>query len=287
VTALSRDQFLALVADVRPELHRFCARMTGSIADGEDVVQDTLLRAFDALRDVPEVPNLRPWLFRIARNRAIDHLRSYDQRMRDPLDDTDEPTSTEDPEDALARDEAVRVAWFVELPAVQRSCVILKDVLGHSIDEIADLTSLSVSAAKAAVHRGRVRLREVQQRAAAEPPPVRVGSPTTTRYAALFNARDWDGVRAMLAEDVRLHVVDIGKRAGRAEVGSYFTNYARFTGWRMAPAWLDGREVLAVFQDGREGPAYFVELEVRGDQIAGIRDFRHIPYIAREARFEE
>ena len=289
MTALSREQFLALVADVRPELHRYCARMTGSIADGEDIVQDTLLRAFDALRDVAEVPNLRPWLFRIARNRAIDHLRSYDHRMRNSLDDTDEPIATDDPEDALARDEAVRaaVAWFVELPAAQRSCVILKDVLGHSIDEIADLTSLSVAAAKAALHRGRVRLREVQRRAAAEPAPVRTGSLTTARYAALFNARDWDRVRAMLAEDVRLHVVDISKRAGKAEVGTYFTKYAGFAGWRLAPAWLDGREVLAVFQDEGATPAYFVELEVRGDQIAGIRDFRHVPYIAREARFEQ
>jgi RNA polymerase sigma-70 factor (ECF subfamily) len=289
VTELSRNDFLALVADVRPELHRYCARMTGSIADGEDVVQDTLLRAFDALRDLAEVPNPRPWLFRIARNRAIDHLRSYDHRMRDSLDDTDEQTTTEDPEDALARDEAVRaaVAWFVELPAAQRSCVILKDVLGHSIDEIAELTALSVSAAKAALHRGRIRLREVQRRAAAEPPPVRIGSPTTARYATLFNARDWNGVRAMLAEDVRLNVVQISQRTGKAEVSGYFTRYASFSGWRVAPAWLDGREVLAVYQDERAHPAYFVELEVRGDQIVGIRDFRHIPYITREARFEE
>jgi RNA polymerase sigma-70 factor (ECF subfamily) len=288
MSQVSREQFLALVADVRPELHRFCARMTGSIADGEDVVQDTLLRAFDALRDLAEVPNVRPWLFRIARNRALDHLRSYHHRMRNSLDDADEPTTADDPEEALARDEAVRaaVSWFVELPAAQRSCVILKDVLGHSIDEIAELTALSVSAAKAALHRGRVRLREVQRRAAAEPPPVRTGSPTTAQYAALFNARDWDGVRAMLADDVRLHVVDIAQRAGKAEVSSYFTRYASFTGWRVAPAWLDGREVLAVFQDASEEPAYFVELEVRGEQIAGIRDFRHIPYIAREARFE-
>ncbi len=285
---MNHDEFLALVAGVRPALHRFCARMTGSVADGEDVVQDTLLRAFDALRELAEVPPLRPWLFRIARNRAIDHLRSYDQRMRDPLDDADEPSATDDPEDALARAEAVRaaVAWFVELPPAQRSCVILKDVLGHSIDEIAELTSLSVSAAKAAVHRGRIRLRAVQRRAAAEPAPVRTGSAATARYAAMFNARDWDGVRSLLADDVKLHVVDIARRAGKAEVGNYFSNYARFTGWRVAPAWLDGREVLAVYQDDRAEPTYFVEIEWRGDQIAGIRDFRHIPYIAQDARFE-
>src|SRR5262245_18319742 len=68
----SRPQFLALVAEIRPELHRYCARMTGSIADGEDVVQDTLARAYYDLADLKEMPTLRPWLFRIAHNRAID-----------------------------------------------------------------------------------------------------------------------------------------------------------------------------------------------------------------------
>ena len=275
---MDRAQFLALVAEIRPELHRYCARMTGSVADGEDVVQDTLLRAFDALRDLAEVPSLRPWLFRIARNRAIDHLRSYHHRMRDDLDD--EP-STDEPPDPLAVQAAV--SWFAELPITQRSCVILKDVLGHSIDEIVELTAMSVPAAKAALHRGRVRLREVQRRALEEPPPPRSASPTIARYAQLFGARDWDGVRTMLADDVRLHIVDIAKKEGKAEVGTYFSNYARFVGWRVAPAWLDGREVLAVVQDDR---AYFVELEVSGEQIVAIRDFRHVPYIACDARIE-
>ncbi len=151
---------------------------------------------------------------------------------------------------------------------------------------LALVADVRVAAAKAALHRGRIRLREVRRRAAAEPAPIRTGSPTTARYAALFNARDWDGVRAMLAEDVRLHVVDISQRTGKAEVSGYFTRYAGFAGWRVAPAWLDGREVLAVFQDEGTAPAYFVELEIRGDRIAGIRDFRHVPYIAHEARFE-
>ena len=81
-----RREFLALVADVRPELHRYCARMTGSIADGEDVVQDTLARAYYALSELKELPPLRPWLFRIAHNRAIDYLRRYERRMSEPLD---------------------------------------------------------------------------------------------------------------------------------------------------------------------------------------------------------
>ena len=68
-----RRQFLALVDEVRPELHRYCARMTGSVADGEDVVQDTLARAYYQLPELKELPPLRPWLFRIAHDPAIDH----------------------------------------------------------------------------------------------------------------------------------------------------------------------------------------------------------------------
>ena len=62
-------RLLALAAEVRPELHRYCARLMGSVIDGEDIVQDTLLRALVALQDLEETPPLRPWLFRVAHNR--------------------------------------------------------------------------------------------------------------------------------------------------------------------------------------------------------------------------
>src|SRR6266404_3912661 len=154
-----RRRFLALVDDVRPDLHRYCARMTGSIADGEDVVQDTLARAYYELSELRELPALRSWLFRIAHNRALDYLRRYDRRMGQPLEAASSAPAqgTEDPEDALARDEATRAAIsrFSELVPVQRSCVILKDVLGHSVEEMSKLLELSVPAVKAALHRGR------------------------------------------------------------------------------------------------------------------------------------
>jgi RNA polymerase sigma-70 factor, ECF subfamily len=116
----SRQRFLALVAEVRSELHRYCARMTGSIADGEDVVQDTLARAYYELSEVKEVPPLRPWLFRIAHNRAIDYLRRYERRMSEPLDAAMELAADAvlEPDHALARKDAVRtaVSRFLELP---------------------------------------------------------------------------------------------------------------------------------------------------------------------------
>src|SRR5262245_19585464 len=281
---VAREQFLALVADVRPELHRYCARMTGSIADGEDVVQDTLARAYYALPELDPLPPLRPWLFRIAHNRAIDHNRRYDRKHGAALDDTAVDPAL-DPEDTLARTEAVQaaVSRFVELAPAQRSCVILKDVLGHSLDEIAEILGLTVPAVKAALHRGRVRLRELRT---LETPVARTASPVIAHYAALFNACDWDAVRTMLADDVRLDLVGRVQRTGRAEVESYFTNYDKVVDWHLVPAWLDGREVLAVFRDPSHArPDYFIELALVDGAIAWIRDFRYVSYIASDAVF--
>jgi RNA polymerase sigma-70 factor (ECF subfamily) len=83
---------ITLVASVRPELHRYCARLTGSVIEGEDIVQDTLARAFYAMSQTLEVPPLRPWLFRIAHNAAIDFLRSRRRRQTEPIDEVDEVT---------------------------------------------------------------------------------------------------------------------------------------------------------------------------------------------------
>src|SRR5258708_39610429 len=107
-----RERSLALVADIRPDLHRYCARMTGSVSAGEDVVQETLAHAYYALGEVFELPPLRSWLFQIAHRRSIDYLRRYDRRMGQPLEgilDTAADNAA-GPEEALARDEAVRAA---------------------------------------------------------------------------------------------------------------------------------------------------------------------------------
>ena len=237
----SRRRFLALVNHVRPDFHRYCARMTGSIADGEDVVQDTLARAYYELPELKELPAMRSWLFRIAHNRALDYLRRYERRMGEPLEVAANIAADDvaEPDIALSRQEAVRgaISQFLELVPAQRSCVILKDVLDYSLEEIAAMLELSVSAVKAALHRGRARLRELTkaQRPAA---PPRATSPALARYAALFNARDWDGVRAMLVDDVKLDLVSRWKAAGRREVSTYFTNYYSVTDWHLVPGWL-------------------------------------------------
>ena len=278
-----RAELLALTGEVRGELHRYCARLMGSVIDGEDVVQDTLARALAALGEIEETPQLRPWLFKIAHNRALDLLRSRSVRKVEPIEAASEiaDESHPDPMEVLMRQEAVEtaVSRFAELPLLQRSVVILKDVLDESLKDIADLLDLTVDAVKAHLARGRARLREVNAQAATLS-AVRPVSAATARYVTLFNTQNWDGLRALLADDVRLHQSTYPVRTGAADVGMFFTIYAKFEGVRLAPAWVEGREVIAVFEDsaGVE-PSYFMWLEWRDGHISFIRDYRYARYI--------
>ena len=161
-------QLLALAGALRPELHRYCARLMGSVIDGEDVVQDTFARALVAIDELQEVTPMRAWLFRIAHNRALDLLRSRAIRAAEPIEAAHEVADPEnpDPAEVLMRREAVEtaVSRFVELPTVQRSVVILKDVLDQSLEEIAAMLELTVNAVKAHLARGRARLKEINAR---------------------------------------------------------------------------------------------------------------------------
>jgi len=285
-------QLLAEAGELRPELHRYCARLMGSVIDGEDVVQDTLVRAFAALQEMelqdPEhMPPLRPWLFRIAHNRALDLLRSRAVRKAEPIDaaaDVADPTIP-DPVEMLMRQQAVKtaVSRFAELPAMQRSVVILKDVLDEQLTEIAALLDLTVDAVKGHLARGRARLRQINAHAdsVAE---VRPASPAVARYAALFNARDWDSLRALLADDVKLNQSSYPPRAGAAEVGRFFTIYDKLEAVWLVPGWLEGREVIAVFKNRADPkPSYMMWLEWRDGRISFIHDYRYVRYVVADA----
>jgi RNA polymerase sigma-70 factor (ECF subfamily) len=280
-------QLLALAGELRPELHRYSTRLMGSVIEGEEVVQDTFARAFVALDERQEASPLRAWLFRIAHNRALDLLRSRAIRAAEPIEAADEVADPErpDPLEVLMRREAIEtaVSRFVELPIVQRSVVILKDVLDQSLEEIATLLDLTVNAVKAHLARGRARLKVINAQAPVQP-AARPPSPAVARYVALFNRHDWDGLRAMLADDVRLIQSSYPPRTGAADVGMFFTIYSRSAPVRLAPAWLDGREVIAVYEDTQAvKPSYLMWLEWTDGRISFIRDYRHVPYIVDDA----
>ena len=284
--AKARAEFDALVADVRPQLLRYCARMTGSAVDGEDIVQEALAKVYFRLPQLGHVENLRAWLFRVAHNKALDYLRRYDVRFGESLEG-ELPAHTEDsPLDAAEMAEW-GLSHFVRLTALQRSCVILKDVLAYSLEEISEILDASVPSIKGALHRGRASLRRYGAAADSSVAPALPQEQVALlgRYVELFNARDFDTLRAMLAEDVRLELVAMTEKSGAADVGSYFTNYARVPGARLEPGLVDGRPALLLREEPDAPPVYCVFVRFRGDRIQFIRDYRYARYVFAEAQW--
>lgn len=281
--AEARARFMELVADIRPELHRYCARMTGSVFDGEDIVQDTLAKAYFAFSELDEAPPLRPWLFRIAHNAAMDFLRRYERKHVDLVAEVPEAGAAEDtgPDPALVEAALTR---FFALPPVQRSAIILKDVLGHSLEETAATVGSTVLGVKAALVRARANI----AKATAAPPPVPAEEMHHLQhYADLFNARDWNGLRALLAEEARLDIVSRNQRRGK-RTAEYFTRYAEVTATeplRAEAGSVEGIPVIAIYRSGATRPAYFMRLSWDHDRLTTIRDFYFVPYIAVEAEF--
>ena len=156
-------------------------------------------------------------------------------------------------------------------------------MLDESLIEIAALLDLTVDAVKGHLARGRAHLREINAQAGPLP-DARPASAAVARYVALFNQRDWDGLRALLADDVKLNQSSHPLRVGPADVGLFFTIYAKSDGVWLAPAWLEGREVIAVFEDRADPkPSYMMWLEWRDGRISFIRDYRYVRYVVADA----
>jgi RNA polymerase sigma-70 factor (ECF subfamily) len=276
-----RDQFERLVGEFRPKLHRYCARMTGSAVDGEDIVQDAVIKALGALPSVGVIDNPEGWLFRIAHNTALDFLRRrsrgpmmQDEEVLDMIAAPDCP-----PQDHGAATMSLRI--FMRLPALQRSAIILKDVLGHSLEEVASITGASEAAAKSALQRGRVRLREFAKEPAVSLPILSEGiRARLTTYVEGFKIGDFDSVRAMLADDVKLDLVAKLRKQGKSEVREYYAAYAAAKQWGYAAGVVDGRAAMLVYDRGvsLETVAYFVALDFDGDCVVSIHDFLYARY---------
>jgi RNA polymerase sigma-70 factor, ECF subfamily len=281
-TPETAEAFNHLLSEVRPKLHRYCARMTGSVVDGEDVVQDALVKAIEAFSRSGSIADPEAWLFRIAHNAALDFLRHRAQHHAAHSDKDLEMIV--DPV-APINDRQIAAAslrTFMRLPVVQRSCVILIDVLGYSLQEICAIIESSLPSVKAALHRGRTRLRELAQAPDDLSPPV-LAEPERSRlalYVDCFNARDFDAIRQMLADDVRLDLVARKRMNGRSEVAEYFHNYALVQDWHLVTGLVDRRPAVLVRDpcDAAGRPAYFILLEWAGDRLVNIRDFRFARY---------
>jgi RNA polymerase sigma-70 factor, ECF subfamily len=271
--------FLETIPQIRPKLHRYCARMTGSVLDGEDVVQDALFHAYRKLDTFDDTRPLAPWLFRIAHNRCIDLLRRRGVREEAETEAAvpDAVAPVDPPGPALGR--AVE-RLVLGLPPMERACVLLKDVFDYSLEETAALVDSTVGGVKAALNRGRGKLAA----GVAQAPPV---EPKTAEIAHLlrlyvdrFNERDWDGLRTLIAADARLRVADAF--SGPLAVSPYFARYAsERVPWRMAAGEVDGEPAVIILnrRDDRWTPGSAIKLELSGGRVSRIADFGHVPWL--------
>jgi RNA polymerase sigma-70 factor (ECF subfamily) len=252
--------------------------MTGSAVDGEDVLQDTFVKALRARAEGGGVDNVEGWLFRIAHNASLDFLRHRARYNVIPL--TEDVEATPLPAADIV---AVGFRTFLQLPELQRCAVILKDVLGHSVEDIAGIAECTPAAAKSALQRGRLALRQLVQMPEDTRLPLMSDADRQkmSAYVHLFRNGDFDAIRAMLADDVKLELVNRLKLEGRDKIGPYFTRYAEVTKWRFALGAVEGWPVMLVFDStgSMERPAHFVLVDWRNDRIATIRDFLFAPYV--------
>lgn len=219
----ARKKFIQAVEAFRPQLHKYCSRMTGSILDGEDLVQETLAQAFYKLSIMHQDVSLKPWLFKIAHNKCIDFLRSK-QRGNLQLFEIE---MDHDPHKEVERKELTEEAISIlvnNLPPKERACLILKDVLDYSLEEISLILESPLTAVKSALHRGREKLNSSKP----------VNNTTTTSdqnllkyYVKLINERDWENLKKLVADDASYEVVGACHGLGKDKVsGSYFHNWS-------------------------------------------------------------
>jgi RNA polymerase sigma-70 factor (ECF subfamily) len=142
---------------------------------------------------------------------------------------------------------------------------------------------------KASLHRGRARLREIAGEPEDAPQPIlsETERAQLAAYVAHFNARDFDAIRNMIADDVRLELVNKTRMRGKVEVSTYFGNYSAAGDWRLAPGLVEGRPAILVFDpNATDGPpTYFMLLGWDRDKVAIIRDFRYARYILDGAEY--
>jgi RNA polymerase sigma-70 factor (ECF subfamily) len=219
-TARSGDQaaFAALAEPHRRELHVHCYRMLGSFTDAEDMVQETLLRAWRRRETYAGRSTFRAWLYRIATNTCLDHLERHPRRpgangevtwlqaFPDRLLDQAAPADAE-PDAAVVARETIELAFLVavqHLPPRQRAVLMLRDVLGWSAAESAAVLEASVASVNSALQRARATLREHLPRQRSEWSPA---GPTDEersvlqRFVEACERADLSALAALLRED--------------------------------------------------------------------------------------
>jgi len=302
------EEFALLADEFRPELLAHCYRMLGSVHDAEDQVQETLLRAWRGYQGFEGRSSLRTWLYRIATNAC---LRAMENKERRPLpsglgapgDDPAGPIAPAAREvswlepfpDALLRPESADpgavaaarsglrlalIAALQQLPARQRTVLILRDVLGWRAAEVAELLNVSVIAVNSALQRARAQLKQ----AGAEPDEIRepagqADRVVLDRYAAAIENADVPALVELLHEDATFEMPPMPMWfKGRDNIGLFLgtrvlTSPGVFT---LRPAAANGQPAVAIYRRAEDGTrrAYGIQvLTLRESRVAGVVAF--------------
>jgi RNA polymerase sigma-70 factor, ECF subfamily len=289
--------FVQLTAGHRRAVHLHAYRLLGSLDDADDAVQETLLRAWRGLAGYDERGAMSAWLHRIATNVALRmieqrrnprapadaHLQPYPDRLV-----TEPPDPAPGPEDRAVLRETAGLAYIAALqllPPNQRAVLLLRDGLGWSAKETADLLDMSVPAANSLLQRARARLaRErdagmLARRHAPASPAVEAA--VIAEFLAAWEATDVGRIVALLAEDAVLTMPPLDMRFdGRAEIGRFFATQpagGRLDRIRHVQVRANGQPALASYADEHDTgthDAYGVMVfAIQGDRIAGITGF--------------
>jgi RNA polymerase sigma-70 factor (ECF subfamily) len=286
------QRYLDLLGPFRPDLHRYCRRLTGDVWDAEDLVQDTLLKAFGMLGRIDNpIANPRAYLLRVATNLWIDALRRRETERR--AGEPDLPSQPASPTSA-AETRAAGTVLLHRLAPRERACVLLKDVFDMSLEESADVLETTVGAVKAALHRGRARLAEGQEASASSRPlPTRA---LVDRFVALFNARDKAGLLELVLDNAAAENVGCSYQFGAEMHGSErswfhgalsghpeWPDWLRWESERAESAVYDGEPVVLLLHT-RRGTEYLeavVRLEEDEGRVSRLRSYGFCPEVVR------
>ena len=278
--------FRRLVDPYRRALEVHCYRMLGSPHDAEDVVQDTLLRAWRALDRFQPRAAFQTWLYRIATNACLDELERRPRRPEpiqpfpdSPLDEGASPTY--DPAARYAIREGMELALLraiQELPARQRAALILRDVLGWTSPEVAELLDSTVAATNSALQRARATI-ELHLPAPEAVPAAGSERELLGRYVDAFARDDVEGLVALLREDAILRMPPQPAVRGAGAIVEFFRERAAggdLARMRLTATWANGRPAVAAQRRTDAGGLVahgILVLEVIGERIAGIDAF--------------